>query len=156
KDAWGGIGSWFSDTVWGPVKTGASSVGDFFGKMKDTISETIFSGGWWKGKWDDVKGWTSETLSDTSEWWKGIKQTASETLFSAGWWFEQAGFVYGYLESTIFSGGWWIDKWETVKDWTEGTIFDGSWWMEKWGSVMDWTSEKWESAIEIWESVKTS
>lgn len=156
KDAWGDIGSWFSDTVWGPVKTGASSVGDFFGGMKDTISETLFSGGWWKGKWDDVKGWTSETLSDTSEWWNGIKQTASETIFSANWWFEQAGFVYGYLESTIFSGGWWIDKWETVKDWTEGTIFDGSWWMERWGSVMDWTSEKWESAIEIWESVKTS
>lgn len=149
------LGGWLGDN-WGTIKTKASeaatSVGESFSSIKETISESLFSGEWWSGKWDNVKGWTSEKLSDTSEWWEGIKETASETLFSADWWTEQAGFVYGYLESTIFSGDWWTEQWNSVLEWTEGTIFDGEWWSEKWGSVKEWTIEGWESFGEIWNA----
>jgi len=63
------LGGWLGDN-WEKIKQKASDAGtwilDTFSGVKDSLSETVFSGSWWGEKWDGVKGWTSEKLSDTS------------------------------------------------------------------------------------------
>ncbi len=34
------------------------------------------------------------------------------------------------------------------------TVFNGEWWGEKWDSVKKWTKEKWDGAVDIWNSIK--
>ncbi|MFA9457433.1 hypothetical protein ACERJO_11780 [Halalkalibacter sp. AB-rgal2] len=161
----GGIGGSIAGSIggesivanWESIKEKATEtatwIGDKFEEAKDTISSTIFDGGWWSEKWNEVKSWGSQKLEDTSSWWEGVKETASETLFSASWWVEQAGFVYGYLESTLFNGSWWAGHWESIKDVTEGTIFDGEWWTSKWDEIKENAAEKWKEYQTVWDMV---
>lgn len=162
-------------------------------KFYDYFEESLFNGEWWSSKWDSVKSWTSskwasftdvwegakESIGSTlfsSEWWtgkwEGLKAFATSTFLSSAWWAEQAGYVWGTLETTLFSGEWWMGKWDSVKGWTSEkweewseiyenaktrigeTLFSGEWWSGKWGEVKGWTSEKWSEFGEIWSSAR--
>ncbi|MGE6629829.1 transglycosylase SLT domain-containing protein, partial [Bacillus sp. NPDC077027] len=114
---------------------GGSKLGELFdtSKLKENISKTLFNGEWWSEKWGSVKTSAEKSLGNLSGKWEDIKTTASNTLFNSEWWAEQAGYVTGMLESTVFNGEWWSGKWDAIKDWTQ---------------------EKWDSAVEIWDSIK--
>lgn len=153
---------------------GGSKLGEVFdtSKLKENISNTLFSEDWWSEKWGSVKTSAEKSLGNLSEKWEDIKTTASNTLFNSEWWAEQAGYVTGTLESTVFNGEWWSEKWDAIKDWTQEkwdgaveiwnsitkklgeTVFNGEWWGEKWDSVKKWTQEKWDGAVDIWDSIK--
>ncbi|WOI40459.1 transglycosylase SLT domain-containing protein [Bacillus altitudinis] len=153
---------------------GGSKLGEVFdtSKLKENISNTLFSEDWWSEKWGSVKTSAEKSLGNLSEKWEDIKTTASNTLFNSEWWAEQAGYVTGTLESTVFNGEWWSEKWDAIKDWTQEkwdgaveiwnsitkklgeTVFNGEWWGEKWDSVKKWTQEKWDGAVDIWNSIK--
>ncbi|WP_420359020.1 transglycosylase SLT domain-containing protein [Bacillus altitudinis] len=153
---------------------GGSKLGELFdtSKLKENISNTLFSEDWWSEKWGSVKTSAEKSLGNLSEKWEDIKTTASNTLFNSEWWAEQAGYVTGALESTVFNGEWWSEKWDAIKDWTQEkwdgaveiwnsitkklgeTVFNGEWWGEKWDSVKKWTKEKWDGAVDIWNSIK--
>ncbi|OJT54797.1 transglycosylase [Bacillus altitudinis] len=153
---------------------GGSKLGELFdySKLKENISNTLFSEDWWSEKWGSVKTSAEKSLGNLSEKWEDIKTTASNTLFNSEWWAEQAGYITGALESTVFNGEWWSEKWDAIKDWTQEkwdgaveiwnsitkklgeTVFNGEWWGEKWDSVKKWTKEKWDGAVNIWNSIK--
>lgn len=126
--------------------------GDEFYKF---FEDSLFNGEWWSSKW------------------QSIKEITGRTIFNAGWWGEQAGFVWGKLESTLFSGEWWNSKWGNVKNWTSETIdgfsdawektknnaaetlFNGQWWNGKWVSVKNWASETTAGFSDVWEKAKS-
>lgn len=124
--------------------------GDVFYKH---FEDSLFNGAWWNEKWNGIKEGANATLFN-GEWWSGkwntTKEFATSTFLSASWWAEQAGVVWGTLDTTLFSGEWWSSKWDGVKGWTsqkfdewsgiydntitkiDETIFSSSWWSGRW------------------------
>ncbi|HFL0606050.1 TPA: transglycosylase SLT domain-containing protein [Listeria monocytogenes] len=95
------IGKWIQN---GPV-------GKAFVKVKDFLAETLFDGGWWSEKWNDVASYASEMWTQFKEGWSNI----------TGWIGEKVGLI-GEFFSNIWTsisetfGG--IVEWFDVTIWT--------------------------------------
>lgn len=122
---------------------GALFAGNELGeKIRDTLSETVFDGGWW------------------SEKWTFVTETAPQAVFSA------IGTAVGFIESTLFSGEWWAAKWNGAVEWGKetgakisawwsenisGKLFNGEWWAEKWNGAVTWGKETGGKIADWWK-----
>lgn len=155
QEKWATFSSWFGTNVWEPIKSGASSAGE-----------------WISNAWDSSITWIKEAWSGISTWfmdsvWTPISDFAKESWQSISQAFEE--------------GKTWIqDIWSEVSTWFQETVWDPiknfaidilnivvglfvmAWQgiQEVWGIASEWFSENvWtplkEWASETWESIKT-
>lgn len=141
------------------------------------FEDSLFNETWWSEKWNGIKEGASATLFN-GEWWSGkwnsTKEFATSTFFSASWWGEQAGLVWGTLDTTLFSGEWWSGKWDGVKGWTSQkfdewneiydnvtskiseTIFNSEWWSGKWAETKSWAETTIDGFSNVWSNALSS
>lgn len=156
----GSIGGEWIGEHWETIKSKATETTDWIGtkfsEAKETASNTLLNAEWWSGKWDSVK------------------ESAASTFFSASWWGEQAGLVWGTLDTTLFSGEWWTGKWDSVKGWTstkigewdeiydnvtskiDETIFNSEWWSGKWTNTKEWAETTLDGFGSVWSNALSS
>lgn len=156
----GSVGGEWIGEHWETIKSKATEttewIGTKFSEAKETASNTLLNGEWWSGKWES------------------IKESATSTFFSASWWGEQAGLVWGTLDTTLFSGEWWTGKWDSVKGWTstkigewdeiydnvtskiDETIFNSEWWSGKWTDTKAWAETTLDGFGSVWSNALSS
>lgn len=182
-----GVGTTIGGIVGGIAGAfGGEKIGEWIQNsgILEKISDTLFNKEWWSEKWNSVTdyaknlyegSWLQDTITaigDTlfsGDWWSqkwdGVTDFVDNKLLNASWWAEQAGYMYGYLESTVFSGEWWSQKWTDAGEWAsnlyEGswlektvnaisdTIFNKEWWGKQWENVKAYANERWH----YWEEL---
>ncbi|MBY8913816.1 transglycosylase SLT domain-containing protein [Bacillus sp. YC2] len=145
-EAWGNIKNTASTSFFNNSEWWAEKAGYAYGAME----ATLFNGDWWKGKWEGVKGWTSQKWEEASSIWNDVKSNVKETVFNQEWWNGKWKDVQGWAK----------DKWEhsqevwgTFKSKIKDTLFNQEWWSEKWNSVKRWG----ESILgDTWDAVKSA
>ncbi|EAD4096338.1 hypothetical protein EJC90_14770 [Listeria monocytogenes] len=167
------IGKWVQN---GPV-------GKAFGKVKDFLADTLFDGGWWSGKWNDVTSYASDMWIQFKEGWSNITEWVSKKIeiiggfFSSVWksisdifggfveWFDKTIWTPIYngavdqinLIVGIFTVAWEVISgvWEVVSEWFETYIWEPiKSAVEVVGSIIsDNFSNSWNIICGIWEVV---
>ncbi|WP_049628318.1 transglycosylase SLT domain-containing protein [Bacillus sp. JFL15] len=125
--------SFFNNSNWWAEKAGYA-----YGAMESTL----FNSDWWKGKWEGVKGWTSEKWEEASSIWNDVQSNVKKTVFNKDWWngkwknvqswgkdtWENSQELWGKFQSkikeTLFNKDWWSEKWNSVKQWGENILGD--------------------------------
>ncbi len=149
-----GIGTAIGGVLGGVLGSlGGGYLGDNFKAIVQKISDTLFNKKWWKGKWDSVKGWTTEKLNKSKDWFEGVKQKASKTLFSKAWWGGKWDSVKSWSSSKLSKTR---DWWNGITKSASETIFNKVWWSGKWDSVRTWTKNKLSKTKDWWDGVTKS
>lgn len=169
---WSGLGDWFREFVWEPVKAKAIEIWEQF---KRDISDS----------WEEIKGWFDKNLvtplkeswSDIKEWavgvWTAIKEWAiqawediKETWNAVGTWFDEK--VIQPIK-TFFSDAWnaiktWVTEawdniknaWQGAKDWFDGKVLQPikKFFVESWNKIKDKVIETWDKIKGAWQNAK--
>lgn len=169
---WSGLGDWFREFVWEPVKAKAIEIWEQF---KRDISDS----------WEEIKGWFDKNLviplkeswSEIKEWavgvWTAIKEWAiqawediKETWNAVGTWFDEK--VIQPIK-TFFSDAWnaiktWVTEawdniknaWQGAKDWFDEKVVTPikNFFVENWNKIKDKVIETWDKIKGAWQNAK--
>ncbi|EQC0894974.1 hypothetical protein ACY2FX_000523 [Listeria monocytogenes] len=141
------IGKWVQN---GPV-------GKAFGKVKDFLAETLFDGGWWSEKWNDVTSYASDMWIQFKEGWTNITEWVSEKIELIGGFFSS---VWKSISNTFGGFVEWFDKtiWTPIYNSAVDKInlivgiFTVAWEVISgvWAVVSEWFNTN------IWEPIKSA
>ena len=156
QEKWATFSSWFSSNVWEPIKSGASSAGEW---ISTTWTSSIE---WIKGAWQSVSTWFMDSV------WTPISEFASETWQSISDTFTVAK---TWIQDTWSEVSTWFQEtiWNPIKDFAIDTLnivvglfvmawqgiqevwgFVSEWFMENvWTPLTEWATQTWTSIVEF-------